>query len=649
MRRGEKSGEWPAENQENLGEKLKRRMLVGKRGGHTTPVLPLWRLLAAGGAQDSIIRAPPAVSARKLSAALWELHHYHLPLTKMSHGVYGLPPRLRHDHPLHKDKVLDLASATILPDPSPSSPDLVAPDNPAVTPNSSVDFKGRIGETGYSLKTSTELLKVLNRIWCLEEQHASNMSLVKAMKKEVDHAHARIKELVRDQQADRHELDDWMKQIAEDKVVRKSKEQDRISASIQSARYELEDERKLRKRSEGLHRKLARELYEVTTSLANALKELEKDRKLQNLLEDLCDEFTWAIRDYEQEVHALKQRSNTDWVDRADRDRLILQISELWLDERMQMKLGEAQYGLGGKKSIVDKLSSEIENFLQAKRTCNLKSNDNLVPRGHSFRRSSLESIPLNVAVRAPQDAGDEEDSAGSDSHCFELNKTCSGDLEPLGDEAEDHHIEEMVKPNHTKKKHTSHETIKWCNPTSLQVKFEEQMTRAMSCNESITQVVDSEKRKIREGNPVEISISRKPEICEPTEEENYERKNKAKANETHGSNSNYVINNLISSQFLLSEAGNMHLKKEHGLASCANSAWRSHASPVRQWTPRLPSPDLDVSESSSKLPPNLKENTLKAKLLEARTRGQHSHSRLKASKVFREYWPRKFELSFQN
>lgn len=32
----------------------------------------------------------------------------------------------------------------------------VAPYNPAVTPTSSLDFKGRIGESHYNLKTSTE-------------------------------------------------------------------------------------------------------------------------------------------------------------------------------------------------------------------------------------------------------------------------------------------------------------------------------------------------------------------------------------------------------------------------------------------------------------------------------------------------------------
>ncbi|XP_059641882.1 uncharacterized protein At5g41620-like [Cornus florida] len=684
MKSSEKSGGGPAEKQENLGEKLKLGVLVGKRGGQTTPV-------AAGGAQDSIIintnkahpqplpqlQPPHTVSARKLAATLWELDHYHLPLSKMHHGVNGPPPRLRrlhhhhHHHHLYKDQGLDLPStATILPDPPPSSPDVpgsasslrrhvaaslmqhhrsiersnharqpvspasygssmeLAPYNPAVTPTSSLDFKGRIGETGYSLKTSTELLKVLNRIWSLEEQHTSNMSLVKALKRELDHARARIKELVRDQQADRHERDELMKQIAEDKVARKSKEHDRISAAIQSVRDELEDERKLRKRSEGLHRKLARELYDVKTSLANALKELERERKSRKLLEDLCDEFAWEIKDYEQEVHALKQKSDKDWADRADRDRLILHISESWLDERMQMK----QNGLGEKNSIIDKLSSEIETFLKAKRTSNPTINDNLVTRGPNLRRNSMESIPLNVAVSAPQDVDDEEDSADSDSHCFELNKPSSGDIKSHGDEAEESHIDEMVKPNQTKKKLASRETIKGRNITNLQVKFEEQMARATSRNENVSQVVDKEQRRTGERNPAETSISRKSEICEATEEGDYERKNKSEG--THRLDSQNVIDNLIRSQLLLSESANVHHENEYRVASCGNPEWRRTASPVRQWTARLPSQDLDISESSSKLPVDLKENTLKAKLLEARTRGQRSRSRLKASRV---------------
>lgn len=500
----------------------------------------------------------------------------------------------------------------------------MAPYNPAVTPSSSLDFKGRIGESHYSLKTSTELLKVLNRIWSLEEQHASNMSLIKALKTELDHARVRIKELLRDQQADRHEIDELMKQIAEDKLVRKSKEQDRLHAAIQSLRDELEDERKLRKRSESLHRKLARELSEVKSSFSSSLKEMERERKSRKLLEDLCDEFAKAIKDYEQEVHALKPKSDKDWVGRADGDRLILHISESWLDERMQMRLEEAQHGFAENNSIVDKLGFEIETFLKAKQMGNSKSADNMLPRE---RRNSMESVPLNEAVSAPQDVGDEEDSMGSDSHCFELNKPSNGDLNTQGNEAVDGHIDETVKSSRTKKKLASRERVRGHSPSSLQVKFEEQMARAMLCNGNKSpHVVETEELKTGEGNPAEMSLSRRSENCDATEGGSLERKNKV--DEIHGSNSNFVIDNLIRNHISSSEAGNLQLGNDAGEASCSYPT-RRNASPVRQWMAKLTTPDLDISESSTKLPPGLKENTLKAKLLEARSKGQRSRLKI--------------------
>lgn len=498
----------------------------------------------------------------------------------------------------------------------------VAPYNPVVTPTSSADFRGGIGETSYSLKTSAELLKVLNRIWTLEEQHASNLSLVRAMKKELDHARTRIKELVRDQQADRHEIDELMNQIAEDKLARKSKEQDRVSAAIQSVRVELEDERKLRKRSETLHRKLARELYEVKISLASACKDLERERKSRKMLEELCDEFAWGIKNYEQEMHAVKQKSEKDWSNRGDRDGLILHLSESWIDERMQMKQ-EPEIGLGEKNSAVDKLSLEIQNFLEAKQNGSYKGHGDAGPRGTTRRRNSLESIPLNVAASAPQDQGDDYGSSeGSDSHCFELDKPITIDLKPVGDEVEKSQIDAITKPNHAKKKPTSQDRTKARNPSSLQVKFEEQMARAISGNESNNQNEDMEELKAEEEH----------EIIEETEEGGFE--GKQKANETGKLNSEY-IDSLLRSRYLLSESGTMPPENNFG-DSHGNSVWRSHPSPVRQWTTRLPTQDLDISESSSKLPPDVKENTLKAKLLEARTRGQsqRSRSRLKPSKV---------------
>ncbi|KAI3693665.1 hypothetical protein L1987_76614 [Smallanthus sonchifolius] len=457
---GGEEKEPPPQNHQNLGQKLKR--IAGKRGGQFTPILPFPLQCSNGGAQDSkggvqdsdlktpalylTVSLPLGASARQLAATVWELHQYNLPFAKMHRNHRYL--QLNHRHHLledNPDPSPDLGNASglrrhvtaslmqhnqtiqrnhnaaaaraISPASYGSSSMEVAPYYPAVTPTSSIEFRGGNGETGYSLKTSTELLKVLNRIWSLEEQHAANVALVKALKRELDLARSKIKELARDRQSDHHEIEHLMKQITEDK-------QGHATATIQSVRDELEGERKLRKWSETLQRKLAQELYETKTYLTSASTDLEKEKKSRVLLEDLCDEFAWGIKNYEQELHSLKhinpdrgKASNF----RSARDGMILHISESWLDQRMQMK----QETTFTKESIVEQLSPEIEAFFEVKQKGMQKVESGSVVGPTARRRLSLESIPTNLATSAPPDDGDDDDvsSDGGDSPCFELDK----------------------------------------------------------------------------------------------------------------------------------------------------------------------------------------------------------------------------------
>ncbi|XP_068644623.1 uncharacterized protein At5g41620-like [Aristolochia californica] len=659
---GEK-GVADGQKHELLGSKLKRGILVGKKGGPCTPV-PTWRL---GGTHDNkggLTIAPSGVSARKLGANLWEVQG--LPPSKMSRGV-----RVRH----HKDKSLDLHNR--LADPPHSPPDQpdsasslrrhvaaslmkhhraierhgravqpvspssygssmeIAAYNPPMTPTSSLDFKGRLAETGYSLKTSTELLKVLNRIWSLEEQHTSNISLVKALKMELDHARARIQELIHEQQSDRQEIEDLMKQLMDDKLVRKTKEQEKVKAAVQSVREELENERQLRRRSENLHRKLARELSEVKSGFTKALKELEKERRARFLLEELCDKFARGVGDYEQEVRALKHRFEKDHDNRDDR--LILHISEAWLDEREQMKLAGARSDLAETDIVVDRLRCEIEAFLQAKQNNSSKNQgptQSETKKEGSLRRNSLESIHLNGAISAPQDAGD-DDSLASDLHCFELNKTGEskhgGDLTKLHGERSIESLEETVKSNVAKKKVGNRERIKSRNSASLQVQFEEEMDNPKTCEPDV------------------IADTGEKARSEMYDEREVRHERKARRDGNHGSSQ--VADDLMRVHLSYSEGGKIRVENDHRREDSCGRMPRKGAhcvigsreniqgdavgvsSPVQQWNFQSNTPDIiEASECSLKQARGLKESTLKARLLEARLEGQHA--RLRGSKA---------------
>ncbi|PKA56433.1 Uncharacterized protein AXF42_Ash014936 [Apostasia shenzhenica] len=449
-RESEKGLDGDDEQETLLGIKLREGLAAGKKAGPCTPS-PAWKLEEAavdlprvsvvGGegrqaAAASASRSRQSVSARKLCANLWELQDL-LPAPEMSRR--SRKPRRRVDgggcdgdggdlFPIglsdrrtgalgkhvadsliqfHRSNERKSHALQPLSPAAYSSSMEVTPYNPAFSSGGSSDLQMKIGKAGCSLKTSTELLKVLNRIWSLEEQNASNETLVNALKSELEHSRARLHELTQEKKAHQHEMDDLLNQVAEEKLTQKVKEQDKIKAAVQSIREELDGERRLRRRSESLHHKLGKELSETKAMLSKAFQNLDIKSESIGLLECLCDEFAKGICEYEKEMRDLKQRYPKDCMWKFDSS--VLHISEAWLDERLQID----------KVSIVDRMKDEIISFIQARQANIIDSGEQ--HHDHKLRRQSLESLHLNGTLSAPRDIED-DDSIASDLHCFELN-----------------------------------------------------------------------------------------------------------------------------------------------------------------------------------------------------------------------------------
>ncbi|XP_061998567.1 uncharacterized protein At5g41620-like [Rosa rugosa] len=629
MEREEKGGAKSERKKRGLMvKKVKRGVLVGKRGGLCTTPPPIWRLEFHSEPHTNepnseflnLKTSTTSISARNLCASLWEIESYQNPLPQMSRAGARLahkhrknngveldtPTRDPHDQPVSASSLRKLVSTSLIQHHQAveSNGYPLQPLSPSSCGSSMevAPHKGRKGESSCGLKTSTELLKVLNRIWSLEEQHASNISLVNALKMELHHSHAIIKELVHEKQWDRQEMDDLMKQVSD---------QSRNKAAVQLVSDELEGERKLRKHSESLHRKLARELSEVKSAFSNALRELERESKARILLENLCDEFSKGIREYEQEVRSLKHNPEKDQSGLASSERLILHISEAWLDERMQMKIAEAQNNLGEKNTIVDKLGFDIETFLQAKRSVDSKINIELSQKqlkGNCSRRHSLESFPLNEAVSAPGNAA--EDSTDSDSHYSPAVRSASGKQITRSSRQQKNNDAErqyggIEKSNSMKKKAEEH--IKGNILSGLQGQFKQHMARTMSCHGNRTLAADREDGKLGEENPAMVDNLEESVYSDAIREGLHEIRSKRV--EAHGLKSNHPDSNCR-------------------VKTCIQSVFTGNASPVQGWKSNLTAPDFGKSESSLDWPPDLDENTLMAKLLEARLEAKQSRTR---------------------
>ncbi|XP_042468957.1 uncharacterized protein At5g41620-like [Zingiber officinale] len=656
--------------EESLGVKLRRGAAVGKKGGLSTPV-PTWKLGAPGGTEGEPGEPKrSSVSARKLEANLWEIQDL-VPYAAMSRrGDKGRRHREGKalddgldDQPesasslrrhvaasLVKNYKLNERKTRVIEPISPASY-CSSIENAAISqtiaPCNLLDLKEKHGETGSGLRTSKEFLKLLNCIWSLEEQHDSNISLIKALKVELGHSQGRIQELMQEQHVYRREMDDLMKQVAEDKLIRKNKEQQKVKVAIQSLRDELEDERHLRRRSESLHRKLGKELSDVNAVYVKALKDLDRERKTSYLLENICDEFAKGITDYEQEVRELRQTSPRDCSHKGDR--LVLHISEAWLDERVQMNIAEAQGDLAEKTTVMDRLRNEIESFLQARKASALQSDSlyqNKDKKHSNIRRQSLESVLLNGATSAPHDADDEDESVASDTLCFELNVSTH--------------------------KHGSHDHLKQDNQNAIE-KLESQGTSALlgekldpsDCNENASelhiqynQIMDKEKlsgnnmklfdrvqgvhfptdgdRANNKFDPDEKRISQQSGCYHSQEHRQDTDQKLSPINGSKHRACNSVKNfTEISGCDSLDRATcheDSHLLRKSQITSVEEDSDLGNAhqinSPVQQWKyPQTPY----LAESSSKLASGVKESTLKARLLEARLEGKHS--RLKTLK----------------
>ncbi|KAG8644775.1 uncharacterized protein At5g41620 isoform X2 [Manihot esculenta] len=450
--------------------RFKRAILVGKRGGSTTPV-PTWKkspTLSMPNAestncppsQSGAKAKEPSVSARKLAATLWEINN--------------MPsPRVRKDLETVTDNIKELRSREKvakfphLSDPSytPISEKMdrsrrnghrrrasVVRKKVEVTDynaggldsvsNASlmeiethskgiIGIKTRLKDVSNGLITSKELVKVLKRILGLDEQHSSGMSLVSALRVELDRARLQVDQLIKEQRCNRNEIDFLLKQFEEEKAAWKSKERDRIRNAIACIAEELEVEKKLRRQTERLNKKLGKELAATKASLSQALKELDSEKRAKEILEQVCDELARGIGEDRAEVEELK-RESAKVREEIEKEREMLQLVDVLREERVQMKLSEAKYHFEEKNAAVERLRNELESYLKEK----VLGKENGHDSPNYDRIKELEAYLKEIQNGLPQrtekvesegviengEVHDGDDSADSDLHSIELN-----------------------------------------------------------------------------------------------------------------------------------------------------------------------------------------------------------------------------------
>nr|PNR30253.1 hypothetical protein PHYPA_026569 [Physcomitrium patens] len=361
-----------------------RGVIMGRRAAPATPVSK-WKVFnhqlydAIPSTTSMVGGNQTTASARKLAASLWRVED--LPLSAHLPACHNSPNLIPCSSPSQRG-IID----------SPfSQPDYVLTPETCRTRNphlGKVEKRKQLpcrlfasprkgdGEIGLNVTgtMSQELLRIFNQIRLLEEHHNSSLHLTNALQRELMRTHARVRELEKPHRMARREtqreIEDLKRKISDAKLGWKTKEKERIKDAVLSVKKELEEERRARLKLQSANRRLTNELMEAQAVTSKALQEFESERKARLIIEEVCNELAQKSEDEKLELEKIK-RETQQVREALEEERCMLQMAEVWREERVQMKLGEAKVALEEKSAALNVMQTKLESFLRATRDAN--------------------------------------------------------------------------------------------------------------------------------------------------------------------------------------------------------------------------------------------------------------------------------------
>ncbi|XP_038897756.1 uncharacterized protein LOC120085688 [Benincasa hispida] len=212
-------------------------------------------------------------------------------------------------------------------------------------------------------KISDERGHIYNQRELLDQQ-VSLVSVISSLEAELKQARVRILELETERHVSKKKLESFLRKVDEEKAVWRMREHEKVRVFIESIRTELNHERKNRRRVEHFNSKLVRELADAKSLVKQLMQDYEEERKERVLIEQVCEELAKEIGDDKAEIEASK-RESARLREEVEGERKMLQLAEVWREERVQMKLVDAKVAVEEKYSQMNRLVADLENFLR--------------------------------------------------------------------------------------------------------------------------------------------------------------------------------------------------------------------------------------------------------------------------------------------
>ncbi|GAA0138726.1 hypothetical protein LIER_00417 [Lithospermum erythrorhizon] len=195
------------------------------------------------------------------------------------------------------------------------------------------------------------------------DQQGSVAATMSSLESELEQARAHIQELETEHRSSKKKMEHFLRKLSEERAAWRSREHEKIRAIIDDMKSDLTRERKNRQRLEIVNSKLVNELTDTKLSAKRYMQEYEKERRSRELIEEVCDELAKEISEDKAEIEELK-RESMRFQEEVDEERKMLQMAEVWREERVQMKLLDAKVILEDKFSQMNKLVADLESIL---------------------------------------------------------------------------------------------------------------------------------------------------------------------------------------------------------------------------------------------------------------------------------------------
>ncbi|KAL5216805.1 hypothetical protein ABZP36_008206 [Zizania latifolia] len=360
----------------------------GRRSGPATPLLK-WDVGSGaekGGerAGGSAAKAPRDVSVRRLAAGVWRLRPPDAVVggaeRRVRVGLEHIPRHLQvqliKQNTLghHQNLKNEISSPiSVLERKSGELHKVQLHAAGAVLPVTAMEKATKWEPNSLEGMESHDAYLIASQLNLLNKQQ--DATYVANLQMDLQQARDRANELETERRAAKKKLDHLFKKLAEEKAAWRSREHEKMRAILEDMKADLDHEKKNRRRLEMINLKLVNELKEAKMSAKELLQEYDNERKARELTEEVCNELAREVEEDKAEIEALKQDS-LKLREEVDEERKMLQMAEVWREERVQMKLVDAKLTLDAKYTQLSKLQQDVEAFIAA---CSCARGDTMV------------------------------------------------------------------------------------------------------------------------------------------------------------------------------------------------------------------------------------------------------------------------------